>query len=463
MSQGARGSRAAFAMAVAIVLVVGGSVMTASAQTSLQIPLQFDFVNPGAKSLALGGAFAGLADDATATFANPAGLRQLPRTEFSLELRGAWTRAQSLERGRLSGPVSGQGEDVTEGPIFGKITDSRFGPGFMSVVYVPRSDSRWRLAGYRHALVRIDQSFLSQGVFQQDPAETQSNRELPQDGLREVNITAYGISGAFELLSDPKRVGEDRLTIGGTLGIYTMHLDSRFQRFFTLGGFYGPPDFTRVAGVGTQIGDDVALAPTVGALWRAETWSFGGVYRHGPSLAYQTTVNDEPPTDSRFRVPDTLAFGAATTRFLARPGEGPHTVLTLAGEVTWINYSRLREDFVTDQARGSQRAEDFFIDDGIEVHVGVEVAKPEMKFDPRFRGGFWFDPDHSVKFSPVVPSVTPTDRLFDERLSTALSKGKNQFHVTAGLGVTLSPHFDLHAGADLSPTSRLFSTSVIVR
>ena len=27
------------------------------AQTSLQIPLQFDFLNPGAKSLALGGAF----------------------------------------------------------------------------------------------------------------------------------------------------------------------------------------------------------------------------------------------------------------------------------------------------------------------------------------------------------------------------------------------------------------------
>ena len=56
----------------------------ADAQTSLQVPLQFDFVNPGAKSLALGGAFTGLADDATATFANPAGLTLLLGPELSL-------------------------------------------------------------------------------------------------------------------------------------------------------------------------------------------------------------------------------------------------------------------------------------------------------------------------------------------------------------------------------------------
>ena len=36
--------------------------------------LQFNFGNPGARSLGMGGAFLGLADDASAAEANPAGL-----------------------------------------------------------------------------------------------------------------------------------------------------------------------------------------------------------------------------------------------------------------------------------------------------------------------------------------------------------------------------------------------------
>ena len=49
-----------------------------------QVNLEFSFSNPGARSLGLGGAFAALADDATAAYANPAGLVQLVRPEVSL-------------------------------------------------------------------------------------------------------------------------------------------------------------------------------------------------------------------------------------------------------------------------------------------------------------------------------------------------------------------------------------------
>ncbi len=45
------------------------------------VPLQFSFSDPGARSMGLGGAFVALADDATAAFANPAGLVQLLRPE----------------------------------------------------------------------------------------------------------------------------------------------------------------------------------------------------------------------------------------------------------------------------------------------------------------------------------------------------------------------------------------------
>src|SRR5687767_10795173 len=49
--------------------------------------LQFNFGNPGARSLGMGGAFLGLADDASAAEANPAGLTILRKPEFSIELR----------------------------------------------------------------------------------------------------------------------------------------------------------------------------------------------------------------------------------------------------------------------------------------------------------------------------------------------------------------------------------------
>src|SRR5206468_9604725 len=49
--------------------------------------LQFNFGNPGARSLGMGGAFLGLADDASAAEANPAGLTILRKPEISIEGR----------------------------------------------------------------------------------------------------------------------------------------------------------------------------------------------------------------------------------------------------------------------------------------------------------------------------------------------------------------------------------------
>src|SRR5947207_6079410 len=49
--------------------------------------LQFNFGNPGARSLGMGGAFLGLADDASASEANPAGLTILRKPEVSIEAR----------------------------------------------------------------------------------------------------------------------------------------------------------------------------------------------------------------------------------------------------------------------------------------------------------------------------------------------------------------------------------------
>src|SRR5262245_25860506 len=98
-----------------------------AAQTTLQIPLQFDFINPGAKSLALGGAFVGVADDATAAFSNPAGLTRLDGSEVSGELRGFRVSTPFLSAGRLSGSVTNLGTDTVAGAVFHDSTGSHLG------------------------------------------------------------------------------------------------------------------------------------------------------------------------------------------------------------------------------------------------------------------------------------------------------------------------------------------------
>jgi long-subunit fatty acid transport protein len=62
-------------------------------QARAQEVIELTVINPGARSLGLGGAFVALADDATASYANPAGLVQLLRPEISFEAR-VWDEDQ---------------------------------------------------------------------------------------------------------------------------------------------------------------------------------------------------------------------------------------------------------------------------------------------------------------------------------------------------------------------------------
>ena len=67
--------------------------------TEINAGIVFNFSAPGARSLALGGAFVGLADDATAAYVNPAGLTLLSRPQLSTEVRSTRLNAQ-LQRWR---------------------------------------------------------------------------------------------------------------------------------------------------------------------------------------------------------------------------------------------------------------------------------------------------------------------------------------------------------------------------
>lgn len=417
----------------------------AFAQTSAQIPLQFDFLNPGAKSKAMAGAFVGLADDATASFANPAGLILISRPEVSFEGRHFSLDSLFLERGRLSGTPTNEGTDTIRGPVFGTSTGHDTGVAFASGVYTHPS-LKWSVAGYRHELVRVDQRFFSNGVFYQAPEEFTSRRDSPQDGLRTVSVTGYGATLAY-------RVGRE-IAVGAGLTVYSFGLDSQFRRFDTV-GFLGVPNLNVEIGRSTQVGEDHAIAPTVGALFGLSTRTRVGVmYRQGPSFVFRTRDGNDPEREGRFRVPHTLAVGASVRPVIA---------LTLAAEITRVQYSRLSRDFVSDQARAVNREADFAIHNGTEIHVGGQYLATTSYGAPKFRGGVWYDPDHSVQFSPSAPATTIVDRVFNERFAAALSTGKSLVHYTGGIGLSLSPRFELNGGFDVTTRSRTVSASCVIR
>ena len=261
----------------------------ALAQTSLQIPLQFNFLNPGAKSMALGGAFVALADDATATFANPGGLTQLDKPEVSIR-RPLLAHGDAVPADRA--PVRTDykpGYRHDSGSVLRR--QRRISGACISAVVYSS------LATLRHCRVPARAGtgrpgVFVDGVFQKEPSQLGSQRDLPQDGHRQVDITGYGISGS-------DKVGPI-LAIGVSLTAYTFDMTSVFHRFNTV-GFFGPANLDSVAGTATQNGDGTRWAPTLGLMAGRDARRFGVVYRRGATFDITTRDGNTPEQAGVFR------------------------------------------------------------------------------------------------------------------------------------------------------------------
>ena len=165
-------SRATPARFLATIALLGVSATTVSAQAAGPSLLEFNFSNPGVRSVAPAGAFAGLADDATAVFANPAGLVQLSRPEVSFEFR-RWDYATPfIEGGRFSGSPTGLGLDTTSGPRGGVSRNGLDGVSFFSLAF-PRD--RFALAFHGHEVANFDLTIVRQGLFTDDLDAEQSH------------------------------------------------------------------------------------------------------------------------------------------------------------------------------------------------------------------------------------------------------------------------------------------------
>ena len=244
------------------------------------LSLELSFSNPGARSMGFGGAFVALADDATAAFANPAGLIQLTRPEVSIEGR-RWSYSTPFTvGGRLTGQPTGLGLDTVPGLRTAELSEELTGVSFLSYVY-PRK--RWALAFYRHELSSFESFSETQGFFADPPLPVRS------DDFRRVadfDFTTYAAAFAYRL--------SERLSLGLTLARVESDASFATVRYAPFAvtlpdGIYGRnayhPDGLEETDLATSDDADVSLG--LGVLWRlSPRWSLGASYRQGPSLAY---------------------------------------------------------------------------------------------------------------------------------------------------------------------------------
>jgi long-chain fatty acid transport protein len=441
-----RGRRLGQAIGVVALFTATIGVSTASAQVDYEImaSLQFNFSNPGARSLAMAGALTGAGDDATGAWTNPGGLTNIQRPEVGVELRGFNFETPFVFGGRFNGNPENRGVDTTSGLQFGSSTDKTHSLSFVSAV-VPAS--RFAFAIYRTEVANFETNISTQGAFFQDPVDGNS-RAFPLDGNLEVKISNFGGSAAVRV--------NDQVSVGLGVSFYDFELDSTSYRFGAFGGgtaagsFLGAPLRNAANTVSTEFitGEDTALGLNFGAsISPNDKVRFGASYRQGPKfdLSYRRldfegdVINDN---ESAFKVPDVFGFGV-----LIKPAQA----LNVTVDFRRVMYSQLTSEMTTGFGGDP---DDYIVDDGNEIRAAAEYLftdLPSPLSAIAIRGGVWHDPDHRIRY--VGPFSTDT---------VLYPAGSSEIHYTGGAGIVFEK-FQLDFGIDRSELVKTFSVSAVLR
>lgn len=407
--------------------------------------LQFSFSNPGARSLGLGGAFAALADDATAAFANPAGLIQLTRPEVSIEGRHWKYRTPFAVAGRTSGEPTGIGLDV---PI--RTADSEFETSAISFLAFVYPRHKWTFAVSHHQSARFETLSETQGLFTDrtadDPQPTciagtslcryPDIRRSTRLDLETTTVSvAYRVVEDFSLGLGVSYYSADFLVLSDTYLITEETLPE---------GFFGPNAYAPEAHLGSQIVsiEETDIQLNLGFLWfMSPQWSLGGVYRPGGEFSGPIVEVSGPALDPPFpigtvriedpamplEIPDVLGMGVA----YRSPG-GSWT-----GSFEWdlVRYSQIVDSIGRSPVID---VTDVILDDSVELRLGVEYAFLQWSPLVALRGGVWHAPDHSLR------------TVEDDPLERALLPGgEDEIHFALGVGVAFE-NFQLDLAVDFS-------------
>ncbi len=453
-----RHTAATIAAVLPLLLMAGTTGVGAVSDEEIFRDFPFNLTNPGARALGLGGAFISLADDSTAAQSNPAGLTNLRRPELFAELR---VRNYDSSATSVSSTLSGtffQG-DVTSSAV--SRPESSFSPSFISYVkpfeIISLGFSRLESLNIQ---TRTLNTFSINGT-EAIVSDLDGNGEPDITGFQPVDfeltaaadadavIVQYNVALAVEV--------HRRFSVGITGVVGTAKIDGRVDNMFTdnaPGSQFTQPTLD----YSTQIDDsDTDIAFNAGLIWRPTDWaSIGAVYRQGPRFVLEQTIGnvgvraDEAQEvfgtsfNNVIHTPDSYGLGLAF-----RPAE-PWTILV---DVVQMEYSDLMDDYVSGLNRisfPSNRAE-FIVDDGTEIHLGVEKIFLSGTTPLALRFGGWSDPDHRIR-------AADTSGLLE-----VFPAGERVDHYTAGFGMTLKQAIQIDVALDISDVNSNFVFSTIYR
>lgn len=477
------------AVALALLAAAGSASAITNVENNAGIP--FNFSNPGARSLGMGGAFLGLADDATAAYTNPAGLTGLGlEQQVSIE-----ARRQEFRTPFANGGVAQFGPGGVSGVEYGESSDSVDGVSFLSWV-LPRDS--WSLAVYRHELVNYEANYRT------NPTGFLVGEEpfflFPYDARTDLDIVNYSVSFGFNV--------NEQISLGAGLSYYDFDIASSTARFAAAGA----GNAADLVSTQRQDGSDDAIGYNVGAMVRVTPrFNIGLAYRSAPEFDYRATnvagnaylqevlgpgaFTGQTLADKRatFKAPDMLGLGfnwrpsdnlsinldlnridysnlsdSVDTAFLNNPGD-PLSLVTQIdiefdngdGTTTVIPAGTEVPDFVASQFQQAV-ARSVRADDVLEPRLGMEYFFADMTYPVSLRAGVWQEKRHTLR-AELDPTLDAGDTSGEARANAILfSTGSDEMHYALGFGIAF-PSFQLDFATDQSERQDIYSASAVWR
>ena len=427
--------------ALAVFLLLASAATPALAQSTEPNfeQFQWNFSNPGARARGMGGSFIGVADDATAAIANPAGLLALTKPQVYFEFKSVSTDSKRFA--------------ATDSFLTRTTTTfhnrSNF-PSFVSVAF-PVGD-RLAVSFARHQFLYFVDHFAYA------PRLSHAGTTLsPLTGASDFRAASYAGSIAVAL---GKKV---RLGVTVALNRLTAHANTTTFKFVTTpAGPVATGDVESVASFGPSAdsGGASSASFTMGLLYRPNTTAtLGFFYAKTPRFKMQLAVTDaagapvEAPTDLFINVPTRLGFGGSI-----RKGR-----VLIAGDFVVILYEQLLKDFVVQSSLLSKglKSSNYRIGDGGELRFGAEITLKRGRTQVFGRCGLNLRDDARLHFEQAFnTALTPTVISEEEDKLNLIKKDSEPGDTTAGIGVV----FARRAQFDFAVTSnRELTASFMVR
>lgn len=315
-----------------------------------QIPgMDAEFAGAGARAMAMGSAFIGLADDATASEFNPAGLQRLRRPELALQFR-------LVNERRTEHRFAKSLYEVFEGD--GQPRRGRFHDTYEDISFAAFTYPMQRLT--------ISLSQMSPIYFRR----TYSDRATVwgQDVLfkrsQDVSLRNYGLSLAYSLT--------DTFYVGAT---------GKFGRFnYDEKNNWGTDDTLR----------DNTLGANFGVLWKLHPWwSLGAVYKTS-----QHVEGSFEGTRIKLRIPET--WGAGLTFH-------PNDRWRLLADIDYINWSNYDDRLAVNRNNLTGKL-DWKHQDVTRYHLGTEYLLGHYWNTGVFlRGGYMLEESNARYYAGQDP------------------------------------------------------------